>query len=38
MAKIYANKVMLGQMSIDQVPLRYYSQVVAILEEKGYEV
>lgn len=36
MAKIYANKVMLGVLTIDQVPEKLRSQVLAILEEKGW--
>lgn len=38
MAKIYANKIMLGQKELSQVPEELYDQVVAILKEKGYEI
>lgn len=36
MAKIYANKVMLRERELSDVPEKFYESVVVILKEKGY--
>lgn len=37
MAKVWANMVLLGTKTLEQVPKKYYDAVVKILEEWGRE-
>ena len=37
MAKIYYKKIITGQMTLDEVPSRWYEEVKAMLEENNDE-
>lgn len=35
MAKIYANRILMGKMTLDEVPERWREETKKILEERG---
>lgn len=37
MAKIYYKRIIAGQMTLEEVPERWYDEVKEMLEEAGYE-